>query len=148
MRTEPKPAHPEPLVWSFRARSSPQGRTCWRLRQARAQERRRCGAGSHSVVSRAQCLCHRAEGEKGHMVSAAPRSCWPSRLLVPGQPQGQKSSHVGCTAPGLLMKSWLTGTKGAARPEAHETWDFTAFVSSFPFPQHKGPPPSPASPYL
>lgn len=148
MRTEPKPVYPEPLVWSFGVRGYPQGHTCWLLQWAHAQERKRCGAGSHSVVSRAQCLCHRAEGEKGHMVGAAPRPCWPSRLLVPGQPQGsEKQSHwVYC--PRAAEEELAHRTRGAAGPAAHETWGFTAFVFSFSFPQHKEPPPSPASPYL
>lgn len=89
------------------------------------------------------------KGKKDHVVSAALSLCWPQRLLVLSQPQGsgEQSGWVHCSmaAGGEGLADRHTG---ATRPEAHQTWALDAFVSSFSFPLHKVPPPSPAIPYL
>lgn len=96
----------------------PPGHTCWWLRWVHGQERKRCGAGSHSVVFRAQCLGHRSEGREGSHGQCNSQLCWPQTLLVLGQPQGSEEHHVGYTVPWQLVeRSWLTGTRAAARPK-------------------------------
>lgn len=160
MRTKPVPAYPGPRppspqcslqspVWSRRERRVTRpaipaggygGRTV-----------RREDAGQVVIQ---QLFGHDAwaagrKGKKGHVVSAALSLCWPQRLLVLSQPQGSGEqswgAHCSMAAGGEELADRY---RGAARPEAHQTWALDAFVSSFSFPQHKVPPPSPASPYL
>lgn len=160
MRTEPTSAYPEPRpispqcslqspVWSRRGRrvshpAIPAG-----------------GYGGHMVrredavqVVIQQLFGHDAwavgrKGKKGHVVSAALSLCWPQRPLVLSQPQGSGGQswwvHCSMAAGGEELAD---RDRGAARPEAHQTGAFDAFVSSFSFPQYKVPPPSPARPYL
>lgn len=75
------------------------------------------------------------KGKKDHVVSAALSLCWPQGLLVLSQPQGSGEQpwwvHCSMEAGGEELAD---RHRGAARPNAHQTWGFDAFVSSFSFP--------------
>lgn len=91
----------------------------------------------------------RGGGGEGSHVSASLSSAGPRGSWSWASHRGEKSSPVGGAAPWQLVgRSWLAGTRRAARLEARWTCGFAASVSPFSFPQHKEPPPWPASPYL